>query len=631
MSIKYLFSPPHYCNFAMMKHLYILLLSGYLLIGFAACKQHRPYNDQLAHIDSLADVNPDSADILLRAIPDSALMKGEEYFERVKLLLRIKVDDKLYRPVTHYRDTILQLVECFEHHRQVLPSLLGSTGPALPYLYAGRIFADLGDAPQALEYYQQALNVQPATPSPSGRFGEGYRLAKQRGLLYSLIGTLFSYQDLYEEAIPHYIEANRWAELAKDTLDIIFNLRDIAEQYKFLHIKDSSLSYYKEGLKFAQSINSSRRIKDIKEHIASLLIENGDYLLAKKYIQSSLDSVDTVAISAVYNIASKIFRHEGKTDSALFCYCKLLEYGNIYGKCNAHRELSELALKRGDINTSSEHFRKYKKLDDSIRTRDNAETVARMHAAYNYQKHKQKAADLELANTKKQNTIIIISLSSIMGVIAAFFFFRRIVRQQNIANQRLKELNEKLEEQSNIDNNEELKVRLAKYEKEIAALSHQLQETDKDRLSIRTELEAQISKLSDEKIALEHAFRRASNRQKDQEEAVSSFSETSIYLFFAQSAKDKKVVPAEKWTEFIASAETNYFKEFKNNLTNLCRISEHEYRMCLLFKSGFSKAEIARLLLIDRSAVGHAFARMYMRSTKHKGTVSDWEKILLVL
>ena len=43
------------------------------------------------------------------------------------------------------------------------------------------------------------------------------------------------------------------------------------------------------------------------------------------------------------------------------------------------------------------------------------------------------------------------------------------------------------------------------------------------------------------------------------------------------------------------------------------------------------EADIAKLLLIDRSAVGHAFARMYARSTKHKGTVSDWEKILQVL
>ena len=630
-SVKALLSPFLCCNFAVMKRLFSIIIGVCLLVGLTACQHHHPYNNQLARIDSLADVNPDSADILLRAIPDSAPMKGEEYFERVKLLLRIKVDDKLYRPVTHYRDTILQLVECFEHHRQVLPSLLGSTGPALPYLYAGRIFADLGDAPQALDYYQQALDVQPDIPSPIGKSREELSLAKQRGLLYSFIGIQFFYQGLYAEAANSFKEANRWAEVVQDTIDIIFNYRDIAEQYKFLEKNDSSLHFYQKALKYAEASKNSRRINDILSQIAELYSKQGNYQVAYDYIQPPLQEIDSTNMSALYNIASKIYRHLGKEDSALICYDKLLLFGNIYGKRNAYRELSELAMKGSDIYTASEHFRKYKNLDDSIRTRDNAEIVARMHAAYNYQKHKQKAADLELANTKKQNTIIIISLSSIMAGIAAFFFLRSLVRRQKIADQRLKELNAKLEEQSKIGNDEELKEKLAKYEKEIEKISHQLQETDKDRLSIRTELESQISKLSDEKIALEHAFRRASNRQKNQEEAVFSFSETSIYIFFAQSAKEKKVVPAEKWAEFIASAETNYFREFKNNLTNLCRISEHEYKMCLLFKSGFSKADIAKLLLIDRSAVGHAFARMYARSTKHKGTVSDWEKILQVL
>lgn len=650
--VKALLSPFLCCNFAVMKRLFSIIIGVYLLVGLTACQHHHPYNNQLARIDSLADVNPDSADILLRAIPDSAPIKGEEYFERVKLLLRIKVDDKLYRPVTHYRDTILQLIDYFEHHPKVLPSLLGSTGPALPYLYAGRIFADLGDAPQALDYFQEALDVQPVSELHSfGRSvlafsdqllgkkkgqGElsneaGLRLAKQRGLLHSFVGTLFSYQELFEEAIPHYVEANHWAELANDTLDIIFNLRDIAYQYKRICQYDSCISFINRALDLSKSVNNREMTYDAMLVLAGYYNDKGLYEQAKHLIVEVLNEPDTASLSAIYSVASESFLHLNEIDSARFFLDKLLTRGNLYGLRYAHRELSELFMKTGRVDKSLTHFRQYKLLDDSIRARDNAETVARMHAAYNYQKHKQKNSDLELANTKKQNTINIISLFSIMAVIAAFFIIRGLVRRQKIANQRLEELNSKLEEQSKIGNAEKLKEKQAKYEKEIAAITHQLQETDKDRLSIRTELESQISKLSDEKVALEHAFRRAANRQKDQEETVYSFSETSIYIFFAQSAKEKKVVPAEKWAELIASAETNYFMNFKKNLTNLCRISEHEYRMCLLFKSGFSKADIAKLLLIDRSAVGHAFARMYTRSTGHKGNASDWEKILLVL
>ena len=201
---------------------YILLLVTACAL-LAGCGRSVSAADRLlARIDSLADVDPDSADVLLKPAP-SPSPKGEEKDE-VALLLRIKVDDKLYRPVTHYRDTILQLISYFEQHPKVLPSVLGSTGPALPYLYAGRIFADLGDAPQALDYYQRALDVQPARQMEKGKLRieneDARRLAKQRGLLHSFIGTQFFYQDLHDEAIASFQEANHWAELAQDTMVI---------------------------------------------------------------------------------------------------------------------------------------------------------------------------------------------------------------------------------------------------------------------------------------------------------------------------------------------------------------------------------------------------------------------------
>lgn len=627
--VKALHPPFLCCKFANMKRLFYIIIGVYLLVSFTACKQRHPYNDQLVRIDSLADVNPDSADQLLKNTP-LAIRQGTGGESEVLLLLRIKTDDKLYRPVTQYRDTILQLVDYFEHHRKVLPSLLGKTGFALPYLYAGRIFADLGDAPQALDYYQRALDAIPEGKWETNN-ATGRRLAKLRGLILSQIGEQFYFQGLYGEALNSFKEANKWAIHANDTLDIIFNYRDIAEQYKFLNENDSSLLCYQTALYLSTKSHNDNMRNDVMSQIASLYIRLAKFEEAKNYIRPALEDIDSADITSTYGIASKVYKHEGNKDSSVYCYNKLLEHGNLVGKSFAYKELAELALKENDVINAYQYLVLFKKSDDSVQSKVNAETVARMHAAYNYQKHKQKATDLELSNIKKQNTINIISLLSLTAVIAAFFFFRSLVRRQKIAELRLKELNAKLEEQSKIGNYEELKEKLAKYEKEITEISHQLEKTDKDHLSIRTELESQITKLSDEKIALEHAFRRATNRQKNQEEAVFSFSETSIYFFFAQSAKEKKVIPAEKWTEFIASAETNYFREFKNNLTNLCHISEHEYKMCLLFKSGFTKADIAKLLLIDRSAVGHAFARMYLRSTNHKGTVSDWEKILLVL
>ena len=309
-----------------MRRLFYIIIGVYLLVGFTACKQRYPYNDQLVRIDSLADVNPDSADQLLKHT-HLAIRQGTEGGSEVLLLLRIKTDDKLYRPVIHYRDTILQLVDYFEHHRKVLPSLLGTTGPALPYLYAGRIFADLGDAPQALDYYQRALDVQPLTPLHIREGQEGVtRLVKQRGLLYSFIGETMYYQCLYSESVASFQESFHYAGLIKDTLDMIYTLRDIAEQYKFLDSNDSSLLYYKKALSLAVSSHNTKMRNDVMAQIASLYIKTNNFDSAYYYIKPSLQKIDTADITATYSIASKIYKHRGNIDSTLICYNELLLY-----------------------------------------------------------------------------------------------------------------------------------------------------------------------------------------------------------------------------------------------------------------------------------------------------------------
>lgn len=578
MSINSLFSPSHYCNFAMMKHIFFLLLGGYLLIGLAACKQHSPYGDQLARIDSLADVNPDSADMLLKLTPVSS-PKGREN-EEVCKLLRIKTDDKLYRPVTHYRDTILQLIDYFEHNRRVLPSLLGSTGPALPYLYAGRIFADLGDAPQALDYYQRALDAIPGkemeneeckTDNTTDR-----QLAKQRGLLHSFIGTLFAYQKLDDESLTSFLKAAQLSIQANDTLDIIFNYRDIAGQYKALGKVDSSLYFYQKAYAVAVQSNNVNMQNDISSQMASLYITIGNYSNARKCLEPSLHFIDSASITSIYNIASKIYLQERNVDSALICFNKLLEYGNLYGKRNAHRELSELAMKRGDIHAASKHFRNYKLLDDSIRMRDHAAIVARMHAAYNFQKHERETARLKVANAQKEKMIVISGfiISSLAGIIYVLIY-----------------------------RNNQNKLRNARQQQ----LLREIQ-----------------SALENEHIARE-------KRSNIQEESLVVFKRTNIYKTFLllSQTQDRNVSKIE-WDDF-SQEFNNYFPDFRLKLSGMFNLSTKQYRVCMLRKSGFGTTAICHLACYEKISVYSIYKRLYFQATGKKGSTADFDNLLKAL
>ena len=539
---------------------------------------------QLALLDSLADVNPDSADILLNNLAFHLSEKGVGGTNMAPLLLRIKVDDKLYRPITHYRDTILQLVDYFEQHPRVLPRLLGKTGPALPYLYAGRVFADLGDAPQALDYYQRALDVMPDGQIENGEWKiengaatvEERRLAKQRGLLHSLIGETFFFQGLYKEAVASLKDANRYAIFAGDTLDQIFNFRDIAEEYKFMNMNDSSLLFYEQALLLAQQSSNTRMCNDVMSQLASLYNEMGDYKTAMKYIQPALNHIDTACISAVYSIAAKCYSHLQQGDSARYFINKLLTYGNLYGKRYAYQELANLAIKKNAASEAWHYFQQYRKLTDSIRSRDNAETVARMHAAYNYQKHEQEASQLKIANAQKEKIIILAGFIVVflVGIIYVLVYMNN---QNKLLNARQRQL---------------------------------LKE-------IRITLE-------NERIAQE----KGSNTQK---EPLDVFKKTDIYktFLFLSQTQDRNVSKKE-WDDF--SQEFNYyFPDFRGKLSGMLNLSAKQYRVCMLRKVGFGTTAICNLACYEKASVYSIYKRLYLHATGKKGNTADFDNLLKAL
>ena len=610
-----------------MKHLFFLLLGGYLLVSFAACKQHRPYDGQLAHIDSLADVNPDSADVLLISTTNFSLKGGKN---EVALLLRIKVDDKLYRPVTHYRDTILQLVSYFEQHPKVLPSVLGSTGPALPYLYAGRIFADLGDAPQALDYYQRALDVQPARQMENGKMRieneDARRLAKQRGLLNGFVGTMFSYQDLYAEAISSFQEANRWARVAHDTIDVIFNLRDIGIQYKYLNLNDSSLLYYQRALEYAQIAHDTNMCNDVMAQMASLYNKEGKYNLAKKYIAPSMALIDSASISGVYSIASETYLKLGFVDSAAVLFEGLLKHGNLYGKSYAYQELAELSLRKSDIKNAWRHIKQYKLLDDSIRKMDNAETVARMHAAYNYQKHKQKAVELELKNVrmKQKTTWLSLGLFLLVVIICIGFFFVRYRHRKMKA--RISQL-QKVKQKLKLESEESCKEK----ELRIKELTKKLQEAIQDRNQSQEELQTEFLRLESEKRELEYQLYKQSLKKEGDRSSLEQIRQQPICKTLAAISKSQeRYVHLEEWAE-LSRVVDSYFPDFENKINSLWHLTDQQNRLCLLRRIGFNATAIGSLVGYRESSVYSNFSRLYEKVTGQAGTQDDFDALLASL
>ena len=199
----------------MHKTLTILL---FLLLFLAACRPVR-YPQVLLEADSLASACPDSAVALLRGL--QAEMAGERKAVQIYYrLLCVKAQDKAYIP--HTSDSAVQAVlRYYEGHRdrRHLPEA---------YYYAGRVASDLGDAPQALDYFDKALEAMP-------RDG----MLPLRSKVLSQMGTLFYRQGMYPEALEMYKGSLKSDSVLGDSVGIIANRLNMSLSYKSLGKQDS--------------------------------------------------------------------------------------------------------------------------------------------------------------------------------------------------------------------------------------------------------------------------------------------------------------------------------------------------------------------------------------------------------
>ena len=547
----------------------LIILIGLLLL--TACSREKEDAAFLQHVDSLADMIPEQADTLLSSSQDSS------HYAR---LLRVKVDDKLYRPVTGYEPLVIDtLLPYFQRHGD-------SHRLSTALFYAGRICADKGDAPQAIDYYQQTLNALPEGESP--RF---------RGLIHSQIGTLFLYQELFEDAISNYKKAFNFQKADKDTVGMIFDLRDIGFCFLNNTQADSSLFYMRQALDVAKLSHNKEMITDVMGQLANIHLALHNFSEAKKCISPALENIDSASISSIYYIVSNIYYETQQQDSAVYYYNKLLQYGNVYGKQSAFLHLSEIALKDKkyhDFMNLQDSLRTY---NDSIKFMDKDERVSRIHSLYNYQLREHEIAKLE--NQKlKQNalwmTFVLMILVILLLSILTGLYFRR---QKNIEKKRRLQtekllLLEKERSKNYIDQNQQ----------QILNLQKQIEEATND----------QLEKLQFRIKELETSSKLYEIEKERRESAMFMLKKTDIFFHIVSLLKDNAPMKSQDFN-ILSEEIDHYFPDFRRILFSLYGMKKQEYNMCMLMKVELSITDIATLMSRADNSISMSHRRLFSK------------------
>lgn len=406
------------------KELVLLAIIVLTVIMTNSCGEHR-YPAELITADSLCEDNPDSALSLLSEIgKDSTKMpEADLMYWR---LLRIKAADKAYIPFTS-DSAAIAVMHYYED---------GGDHTLLPtaYYYAGRASADIGDAPQALDYYQKALDVIKYN-----------RYKRLEGLIHANMGYLYMFQELYQPAMEAHRRCLEVSLRNNDTFSSYHACGDIATIYIKLDSIDQALKYEKKSLEYAKELKDERLINSRNVQIARCLATAENYDEALELLRTVPDNLSNTNLSAKHCIKAIIFAKTNQLDSAYKEFMWVKHRGTIYAKQDCYGWLSDYYNSKNISDSSIIYAARYKDLTDSINQTNAVEQVARMNAMYNYQLREKENLHLKNVTQAQSYLIIIITLItiSVIGFSIVLFLYSR---------QRKKKYELKIEKYKNIIN-----------------------------------------------------------------------------------------------------------------------------------------------------------------------------------
>ena len=526
--------------------LYLFILTSWL----TACHTDSHTTYLLQQADSLLNVQPDSAQTLLRVWEDSMANQPED-IQMYYQLLCIKANDKNY--IAHTSDSLILPIVAYytkQRNKTHLPEAL---------YYAGRVYSDLNDAPRALEYYQQAIDVMKHEKLID------YNLSSR---IYSQMGTLFVYQELYNEAPEMFRKAYWYDSLLKDSTGLVFDLRDIGRVFASIDQRDSAVYYFNRAGEMALRIKDSTLLSMVYNELAGNYIDWNEYSKGYEKLQIAQQKIETLSMPVYYNNIADYYYYTNQLDSAIYYYKKNLSIHHSYvHKASAYESLAQIASKQNNFTQALNYYEQYMLYEDSLQQTIRTATIDKIHALYNYQQYKKENIVLKRQTFKQKQLLFVTIFSLLFLLLIGIVFWQK----------------QKRKEQTILLQQEKLK---------------RLQEEIKATQVVRE------------------------TSQKD-------LQQTEIWKKLHQPMGKNEAIKMTDtdWLELTKTVEETY-PNFVQRLNELCPLSQKELQVCLLIKINVSLTQIADIVYSSKQGISSLRQRLYKKFTGKKGKPKDCDNFI---
>ena len=565
----------------------------------ASCAGNRKYDDLMQRADSIMNVNDDSAKVAIRML-DGVKSQLPEFSKAQKMryeLLRHKAMNKAYISFTS-DSKMKEAVDYYDRHGSANERMLAN-------YVLGCVYRDMHEVPLALEYYNKATE-QADTTAADCDYGTLYRV-------YSQMGFLFSKQYLPYQLLDAFGKAEKYAYLAKDTLNAIINYQNKGDAYDYLGRKDSVVAIN------LRSANMFKRIGDNYNAAIALgcnysyYIEKQDSVNAKKafeaYFSTGYEGNSNYGDAKAFLLCEKgrYYMFVSRLDSAFSCLNQSLKLSKSYSnKAAATKVLAQYYARVNKPVLAMKYALKSSEYNDSDLLAVRESQLQQIQAMYNYGRNQEIARKAEL----KAERITMLVYVLIAGGVVIFLLLTHLYLKQ------LKKKKEKILVTKHLYDDSLLKLRQKQEELELLRTVN-----DRKIADVIKEKEQTINKLEDDLKDIRDKYSNSSLSDVDILLKESSIYKRIKYL----ELHPKEIMRENDWIELEETIEQlipSFIPLLKNRLNVIA------YRICLLVKLEISTSSIAILLGLSSSAISKYRKVMLEKLCGRSGKPKDFDEYI---
>lgn len=581
-----------------MKEKVIFLLL--IIMILTSCTGNRKYDDLMQRADSIMDVDDDSAKVAIRIL-DGVKPQLLEFSKAQKMryeLLRHKAMNKAY--ISFTSDSIMkEVVDYYDRHGSANERMLAN-------YVLGCVYRDMHEVPLALEFYNKAAE-QADTTAADCDYGTLYRV-------YSQMGFLFSKQYLPYQLLDAFGKAEKYAYLAKDTLNAIINYQNKGDAYDYLGKKDSVVAIN------LRSANMFKRIGDNYNAAIALgcnysyYIEMQDTVNAKKafeaYFSTGYEGNLNYEDSKAYVLCQKgiYYMFTGQLDSACYILKQSLKFCKSFSnKAATTKGLAHYYAKVNQTSLAMKYALQSSEYNDSDLVSVRKNQLQQAQAMYDYGRNQEIAriADQKAKRSMQMNYMIVLACVILFLLLSYIYRKQLALKKKKIA--------------VSIKLYEDCLQKLKRLQEEKAKL---VTENDNRLAHVITEKENTINKLKAEINDIQEKY------------SFSSISNVELSLMDSSICKKIKFIEVhprkkmsdEDWKELADTVEKtipNFIPRLKNKL------NDKDYQICLLIRLGFSTSLIARLLGLSDAAISKSRKTMLKKLCGKIGKPKEFDEYVL--